>query len=73
MYVTFPDNSNLGIELLLVRRTLITWSEQNNIPHSVHIENNEFRVRFTLEQHYTQFALQWQGPRFYIVQEKFAA
>ena len=73
MYLTFPSMMDHGIELLIIRRHLLFWSEQNNIPHTIHIENNEFRVRLPLEQHYTQFTLQWQGPEFYIVLEKIAA
>lgn len=67
MYMVFPDSTHSGIELLLLRRALINWSETTRIPHSVSIEDNEFRVRFEQEQHYTQFALQWEHPRFYIV------
>ena len=67
MYLTFPGCQNSGLELIQLRRNLLYWSEQNNIPHSVYVENNEFRVRLELEQHYTQFALQWEYQRFYIV------
>jgi len=73
MYITFPSGRDHGIELLFLRRHLLYWSEQNNIAHTVHIEDNEFRVRLPEELHYTLFALQWQGPEFYIQQEKIAA
>ena len=73
MYLIFPDNYSNGLELLQLRRELIFYSEQNNIPHNVYVENNEFRVRLTQKQHYTQFALQWEYSRFYIVPGKIAA
>jgi hypothetical protein len=73
MYLRFPSSQETGIELLHLRRCLLYWSEQNDILHTVHIEHNEFRVRLPEEQHYTLFALQWQGPEFYIQQQKIAA
>lgn len=73
MYITFPESTDSGVKLLLLRRALIDWTRTNNIPHSAYIEDNEFRVRFEHELHYTQFALQWEHPRFLIVLEKIAA
>jgi len=73
MYLVFPSSTDYGIELLILRRHLLFWSEQNNIPHTCTVENSEFRVRLPKQQHYTQFVLQWQGPEFYIVPKKIAA
>jgi len=66
-YLIFPDSSSTGIDLLLLRIKLLDWSQRNNIPHSSTVENNEFRVRFERELHYTQFVLQWEHPRYLIV------
>lgn len=72
-YLIFPDSGNNGIELLLLRRKLLNWSIHNNIPHTATVENNEFRIRLEQKLHYTQFVLQWEYPRFFIVQQKIAA
>jgi len=67
MHLVFPDSTTSGSRLLILRLSLLNWTRSTGIPHEGYVENNEYRVRLPEDQHYTQFALQWDWDRFYIV------
>ena len=58
MYIEFklPENIN-GASLLLLRRSILDWSEKHQIPYTDKTIKHTYRVCFDQDESYSFFAL----------------
>jgi hypothetical protein len=67
LYMTFLDSAHSSPTLLLLRVNLLVWSQRTGIQHDFRLDSAlGLIVTLPQEQHYTQFALQWEHDRFHI-------
>ena len=67
IYMTFPDSTDSTPALLMLRVYLVQWSERSGIAHDLQLDKDlGLIVTLPKEQHYTQFALQWEHGEFHI-------
>jgi len=69
MHLIFPEAADSSPALLMLRVYLVLWSQRTGIKHDFRLDDPRgLIVTLPLEQHYTQFALQWDHGEFYIVE-----
>ena len=66
MHIIFPNSMNSGVELLILRKNILDWSQRSGIGYCDYCCDHGWAVELPTLQHYSQFVLQWEHENFYI-------